>query len=206
MGVCSDPCSVYEDDRGVMRMRIAGDPDTEDWPYSCTLQNSNLRRDPTTGCLWVDPLPRNLVTSVQGDQFPNVTMALNVPVIITNLVNLDIVNPDPCRSAYAWISVWMAWTLDGDYDPSINFGPVTMSRRINGAVFVPEGAQVETYHDHTGTRTTMVVTARTQVVSVNPIPPLGTLSVSLDLQATRNDGSMIWTRAQGRMTAMVTTG
>lgn len=203
MAVCSDPCSFAPDDRGVMRIRIAGDPATSEWPYDCTLQNSNLRRD--NDCLWADPLARNLMTAVEGEQFPGVTMALNVPVVITGLVNLSITNPDPCRYATAWIGAFMMWTIDADYDPSINFGPVTLSRRITGDAQPVEGAMVETYHDHTGTRSTMVVTARTQAVVV-PIAPGATANVGLDVQATRNDGSLIWTQTKGRLTAMLTSG
>lgn len=203
MSVCSDPSTLAADDRGVLRVRIAGDPDTLEWPYSCTLANSNLRRD--ADCMWVDPTPQNLITAVQGDQSPGVTMALNVPIIITDLANLTLTNPDPCRSGAALVMAWMEWTFDGDFDPTINFGPVTLSRQITGPVTPAEGAQVETYHDHTGTRTTMVVTART-VVMVTSIAPLATVNVGINLQATRNDGSMIWSRARARLTGLLTTG
>lgn len=203
MSVCSDPCSLSVDDRGVLRARIAGDPATSEWPYLCTLQNSNLHRD--TDCMWVDPLPKNLITSVQGDQSPGVTMALNVPIIITDLANLVLTNPDPCRSAGALVMAWMEWTFDGDFDPSVDFGPVTLSRQITGPVTPAEGAQVETYHDHTGTRTTMVVTVRT-VVMVSPIAPSASANIGINLQATRNDGSMIWQRARARLTGILTAG
>lgn len=203
MSVCSDPCTLAADDRGVLRARIAGDPATAEWPYACTLANSNLRRD--TDCLWVDPIPRNLITAVEGDQSPGVTMTLNVPIIITDLANLTLTNPDPCRTAAALIMAWMEWTFDGDFDPSTNFGPVTLSRQITGSVIPAEGAQVETYHDHTGTRTTMVVTVRT-VVMVTSLAPSTSTNIGINLQATRNDGSMIWSRARARLTGLLTTG
>lgn len=204
MGVCSDPCSVFEDDRGVMRVRIAGDPDTDEWPYSCTLQNSNLRRDPTTGCMWADPLARNLVTAVQGEFFPGTILAGGgIPTVITNVCNLTITNPDPCRSAGAWVGVTMGWTLDADFDPTVTFGEFTLSRQITGPLVIPaEGAMVETYRNHIGSRTTAEVRVRTQVVILT-IPPGGSTNVGLDMQAARSNGSMIWSRAFGVLTAML---
>lgn len=203
MSVCSDPCSIAPDERGVLRARIAGDPDVMDWPYPCTLDNSDLNRD--DDCLWATPAIRNSVTAVVGEQFPNVTLASGVPVVLTDLANLTIDNPDPCREAYALVFVTMEWTLDGDFDPDITFGEFTLSRQITGDGLPAEGAMVETYRNHIGTRTTAVVRVRTTVVVLG-IPPGGSAQVGLDMQAQRNTGSMIWSRARGWITAMLTSG
>lgn len=201
--VCADPCSMSPDDRGVMRLRIAGDPDTSEWPYACLIQNSNLRRDPTTGCLWADPLARNTITSVQGDFFPGSALTGGAPVTISDVVNLTITNPDPCRDATALATVWMGWTLDGDFDPAATYGGFTLSRQITGDSVPVEGAFVETYRNHIGSRTTAEVRVRTTVY-VPSIAPGANASINLALRAANFSGAMIWTRAQGRITALVT--
>ena len=201
--VCADPCSMAPDDRGVMRLRIAGDPDTAEWPYACTIQNSDLQRDPTTGCLWADPLMRNTITAVQGDFFPGLSLAGGANNTILGVANLTITNPDPCRAATALATVWMGWTLDADFDPATTYGGFTLSRQITGDSVPVEGAFVETYRNHIGSRTTAEVRARTTVY-IPTIAAGGTATINLDMRASNFQGSMIWTRAQGRITALVT--
>lgn len=203
MSVCADPCSMAPDDRGVMRLRIAGDPDTSEWPYACPITNSNLRRDPTTGCLWADPLTKNLVSSVQGDFYPGVQLTGGANNTITGVANLTVMNPDPCRNATLLATVWMGWTFDADFDPSSTFGGFICSRQITGDSLPAEGAFVETTRNHIGSRTTAEVRARTTVY-VPSIAPGASATINLDLRAANFSGNMIWTRAQGRITALVT--
>lgn len=203
MAVCADPCIMAPDDRGVMRLRIAGDPVASEWPYACTITNSNLRRDPTTGCMWVDPLTQNLVTAVEGDFFPGSALAGGAAVTISNVADLAITNPDPCRSATALATVWMGWTLDADFDPATTFGGFILSRQITGDSVPVEGAFVETYRNHIGSRTTAEVRVRTTVY-IPSIAAGATANISLALRAANFSGNMIWTRAQGRITALVT--
>lgn len=203
MSVCADPCSMAPDDRGVMRLRLAGDPDTSEWPYACAITESNLRRDPTTGCLWSDPLTKNLVASVQGDFFPGVQLTGGVNNTITGVANLTVMNPDPCRNATLLATVWMGWTLDADFDPGTNYGGFILSRQITGDSLPVEGAFVETTRNHIGSRTTAEVRARTTVY-VPSIAPGASATINLDLRAANFQGNMIWTRAQGRITALVT--
>lgn len=190
------------DDRGVTRLRIAGDPDTEEWPYSCTIQNSNLRRDPTTGCLWADPLTKTQITSVQGDFFPGSSLN-GAAVTLTGVANLTITNPDPCHFATVMATVWMGWTYDADFDPSSTFGGFISSRQITGDSLPVEAAFVETNRNHIGSRTTAEVRCRTTVI-IPVINPGATANINLDMRAQNFSGAMIWTRAQGRITALVT--
>lgn len=204
MAVCADPCMMAPDDRGVMRLRLAGDPDTLEWPYACTLAGSNnFRRDPSTGCLWVDPVTKNLITAVEGDFFPGLSLTGGANNTVTGVANLTITNPDPCRTATALATVWMGWTLDADFDPATTYGGFILSRQITGDSVPVEGAFVETYRNHIGSRTTAEVRSRTSVY-IPSIAAGGTATINLDMRAANFQGNMIWTRAQGRITAMVT--
>lgn len=190
------------DDRGVMRLRIAGDPTTSEWPYACTLQNSNLRRDPTTGCLWSDPLTKNTIVSVQGEFFPGSSLTGGAAVTISDVVNLTVTNPDPCRNATVLATVTMGWTLDADFDPGATFGGFILARQITGDSLPAEGAFVETYRNHIGSRTTAEVRVRTTVY-IPSIAPAANGSINLALRATNFSGAMIWTKAFGRITALL---
>lgn len=203
ISVCADPCSMAPDDRGVMRLRIAGDPDTLEWPYDCSIADSNnLRRD-ASGCLWVDPRGKNLVTAVTGEFFPGAS--LGGTATITNVANLTITNPDPCRPAAALVTVLLSWTLDADFDPASTFGGFILSRQVSGDPLPADGGFVEVIRNHIGSRTTAVESTRTSFV-IPAIAAGGTAQVNLDMRAANFSGNMIWTRAQGTITALVTTG
>lgn len=203
MSVCSDPCTVSVDDRGVLRLRIAGDPDTSEWPYSCVQTNSNVQRDPTTGCLWADPLTKNLITSIQGEFFPGTSLSGGATSTLTGVANLTITNPDPCRNATALVTVLTEWTWDADFDPGGSYGGFICSRQISGDVTPLDGGFIEVGRNHIGSRTTAEVHTRTTVY-IPSIAPAATAVVNLDMRGQNFQGSMIWTRAFGSITALVT--
>jgi hypothetical protein len=142
---------------------------------------------------------------VTGEFFPGATLSGGVPVTISNVANLTITNPDPCRDGYALVAVTEKWTLDADFDPSSTFGGFILSRQVSGDVQPLDGGFVEVIRNHIGSRTTAVETARTTFLTTLIVPG-GTAQVNLDMRAANFSGSMIWTQAQGTITAMVTSG
>lgn len=205
MSVCSDPCMVAADDRGVMRIRIAGDPDTLEWPYSCPLPgNSNLQRDPSTGCLWVDPITKGSVQAIQGDFSPGVSLSGGATTTVTGVANLTIINPDPCRNATALCSVWMGWTFDADFDPSTTYGGYIGLRQITGTggVTPVDGGFVEEWRNSIAQRMSAEFRTRTTVY-VPSIAPGGSATVNVDMRGQNFQGAVILSRVQARITALV---
>lgn len=202
--VCADPCSMTPDDRGIMRLRIAGDPVTAEWPYACTLPNNNLQRDPTTGCLWSDPIMKNTITAIQGDYFPGVSLSGGATSTVIGVANLTVTNADPCRSATALCTVWMGWSFDGDFDPSSTYGGYIASRQITGTggMTPSDGGFIEVWRNSLANRITAEVRCRTTVY-IPTIAPGASATVNVDMRGQNFQGAVILSRVQARITAMV---
>lgn len=164
---------------------------TDPWPFACAQSNGGgVYCDPGTGSLHTDPPVRmDFFGNVFIQNFPGgVLVPAGTPLPVVQTYSVDVINPDPCRSAH------IIFSIQGDFDFTLPPG-ATASSGING--------DSQTHDINNGVTTMVDVHHQFNRIQGATVGPGATVTITANLEAGRGTNGATYTRIQSDIHAWV---